>query len=859
MRLKEKIMSKVKLFYSYSHKDKDDRKTLEKHLATLRKNGLIDEWHDRNINAGDDWDDEIEKNMALSNIILLLFSTDFIDSPSCQEEVETAMGLKEEKDTILIPIILRNCAWKDVDGISSIQALPTDGQAISTWKDNDEGWMNVFNGIKKKVEIIRADITPKLKDNFKKELLNNPVNNCTLKKLFVFPDILKVNTNLKQKLENNEIDSIKLQNIETFKDRYILLEGDEQSGKTSLCNMLYVYYIDAGFCPIKIEGKNISGKAELKKVIEKKFNLQYESTTDYWTIDKEKRILLIDDVDKWDANESNFVDFIVSIPNYFEFSIAFIDKLSNLSDRSTEHDYFSFFQNYSIRSLGHKKRNELIEKCIAHDEQREFDINNVEQLARLDKNTKHINTIIGSNIVPSNPLFIVTIFHTVETSSAQDLLQTSYGHCYHAMITMNLGRVGMKAEDIDACFNFLTELAYFIFDNDSEVIANEELDQFTIKYKEEYVVQDNIVKVLINANILRKKDNSYSFQYIYIYYYFVAKFISQKMDDVTVKKQIEELMSNIHMKDNANIVVFVTHHTNNKTLLDNITFSAMSTFDNFPEATLSGIEKNVIKALSDNLGNSKLPKSTHTINKERDNNLNHSDKLAPLIERRENTQNNNHDPLFIEIRKSAKSMEIIGQILKNQYGSLKKTQLEKLFEEGQNVGLRLLKSFIDIITTEREGVENFIQSRIDQALKEKGEKLSELEKEKLSQKVIAQLSYSILFGWLHKIADSLGYDKLISIADNVNNKTDTVASKLINLSIHTWYAKKLDIKRLKTLHREFDDDKNHQAIYILKDIVSRHIYMHPTDYKDKQKIDNLLGFSVQKQEIIQQKLKSKLP
>jgi len=424
---------------------------------------------------------------------------------------------------------------------------------------------------------------------------------------------------------------------------------------------------------------------------------------------------------------------------------------------------------------------------------------------------------------------------------------------------MNLGRAGMKAEDIDACFNFLTELAYFIFDRDSKTISNEELNQFTIEYKEMYVVQDNIVNVLIKANILRKKDDAYGFQYIYIYYYFVAKFISQKMDDTTVKKQIAELMSNIHMKDNANIVIFITHHTNNKVLLDDITLSAMSTFDNFPEATLSGIEKNFIKALSDNLENSKLPSSTHNINKERDNSLDHSDKLAPLIERIEGAQENNHDPLFIEIRKSAKSMEIIGQILKNQYGSLKKPQLEELFEEGQNVGLRLLKSFIDAMSNDREGLERFIQSRVEQALEEKGKIPSKEEKEKESQKFLAQFSYSIVFGWLHKIADSLGYDKLIGIADNVNNKTDTVASKLINLSIHTWYGKKLDIEKLKKLHREFDDDKNHQAIYILKDIVSRHIYMHPTDYRDKQKIDSLLGFSVQKQESIQQKLKPNLP
>lgn len=847
-------MNKIKLFYSYSHKDEAHREELQKHLATLKRKKLIDEWHDRKIDAGDDWDKEIEKNMESSHIILLLFSPDFIASTSCQKEVETAMRLKKEKGTIFIPIILRTCSWKSVDGISEIQGLPKDGKPITKWHDLDEAWVNVYEGIEKKVEEIRSRIKPKLKAETMKDLLDNPVENSTLDKLFVFPDILKTNTGLRQKLENNEIDSEKLKDLEGFKDKYILLEGDEQSGKTSLCNMLFVHYENAGFYPILLNGKDISGKADLKIIAEGKFGSQYETTTDYWHSDKEKRILLIDDVEEWSANPKNFSAFISSIRECFEFSIIFIDKLSNLSDRSTEHNYFSSFQSYSIREFGYKKRNELVKMCISHDEKIEFDSENNDQLARLDKDTKHIDTIIGSNIVPSTPVFIITIFHAVETLTSQDLSQTSYGHCYHAMITMNLGKSGMKAEDIEACFNFLTELAYFIFNADSKIISEPGLNKFTSGYKKDFIVQDNIVDVLIKANILKRKDEFYSFQYIYIYYYFVAKFISQKMDDKAIKEEITKLMANIHMKDNANIIIFITHHTNNKDLLDDIMLSAMSTFGKYSEATLSGEEKNFIKSLSDNLKVQKLPDITHDVSKERDASLNERDKLAPLMEQIETHQEESHSPLLIEIRKSAKSTEIIGQVLKNQYGSLTKPKLEELFEEGQNVGLRMLKSFIQGIVDNRDGIEQIFQSQMEEISKDKFKKLTKSEKEKEIKKIIARISYGVIFGWLQKIVDSLGYDKLVEIADSVNAKTDTVASKLINLSIHTWHKKILDIDKIRKLHHEFESDKNYQAIYFLKDIVSRHIYMHHVDYKDKQKVDDLLGFSVQKQVSIQQKL-----
>ena len=42
----------VKLFYSYSHKDEKFRDTLAKHLALLKRQGIIAEWHDRQIRPG---------------------------------------------------------------------------------------------------------------------------------------------------------------------------------------------------------------------------------------------------------------------------------------------------------------------------------------------------------------------------------------------------------------------------------------------------------------------------------------------------------------------------------------------------------------------------------------------------------------------------------------------------------------------------------------------------------------------------------------------------------------------------------------------------------------------------------------
>src|SRR5215210_4642126 len=114
----------VKVFYSYSHDDEGFRKELEKHLSLMRRNGEISGWHDRNISAGTDWKDSIDKHLESAKIILLLVSADFLSSDYCYEiEMRRAMKRHQEGKARVIPVIVRNCDWSSAP-FSSLQALP---------------------------------------------------------------------------------------------------------------------------------------------------------------------------------------------------------------------------------------------------------------------------------------------------------------------------------------------------------------------------------------------------------------------------------------------------------------------------------------------------------------------------------------------------------------------------------------------------------------------------------------------------------------------------------------------------------------------------------------------------------------
>src|ERR1044072_5506803 len=137
----------VEVFYSYAHEDELLRDELKKQLASLKRQGLISEWYDRDISPGNEWNAEIENHLNSASVILLLISPDFIDSDYCNDvEVKRAMERQEDGSAVVIPVILRATNWKGLP-FSKLQALPTDARAVTSWANQDEAFFNIAPGI----------------------------------------------------------------------------------------------------------------------------------------------------------------------------------------------------------------------------------------------------------------------------------------------------------------------------------------------------------------------------------------------------------------------------------------------------------------------------------------------------------------------------------------------------------------------------------------------------------------------------------------------------------------------------------------------------------------------------------------
>jgi hypothetical protein len=145
----------IELFISYSHKDEPLREQLGTHLSLLKRQGVIDEWHDRRIGAGQEWAGAIDEHLNGADVILLLVSADFLASDYCYDlEMTRALERHDARDACVIPVILRSVDWRGAP-FAKLQALPRDGKPVTSWLDRDEAFTDVARGIRRAVEDLR--------------------------------------------------------------------------------------------------------------------------------------------------------------------------------------------------------------------------------------------------------------------------------------------------------------------------------------------------------------------------------------------------------------------------------------------------------------------------------------------------------------------------------------------------------------------------------------------------------------------------------------------------------------------------------------------------------------------------------
>lgn len=164
----------IKIFISYSRKDKAYKEELVEFLAPMRRKGIIESWNDKDIIAGEQWEDELLEQLAAAHIVIFLISSSFLNSDYINRvEINGAIERHKNRELVIIPVLVRSSDFLTSD-LSSFQSLPSDLKPISTWNDSDSAWLNVTEGLKKVIQSIQKRNDKKAESTTKQATPNSP-------------------------------------------------------------------------------------------------------------------------------------------------------------------------------------------------------------------------------------------------------------------------------------------------------------------------------------------------------------------------------------------------------------------------------------------------------------------------------------------------------------------------------------------------------------------------------------------------------------------------------------------------------------------------------------------------------------
>ncbi|PWI28890.1 hypothetical protein DI383_14385 [Flavobacteriaceae bacterium LYZ1037] len=769
--------------------------------------------------------------------------------------------------------VLQDSDSKQISGFNLINIdIENEKLQIKNYKYRGDKYIeasdnNKFHSFKRGAVTINNPF--KLKKTFKNELddvganFTHPnINKINLSDIYVSPNLEIITNN--EDIEQSSVLTINSDKIlnDISDDIRIIFSGSENIGKTSLLKRLFKKLHNLNKVPILLDGYNIKSTnvGDFDKILSKAFFSQYnsEEIEDFNQLDKKELVILIDDFNKIKINLRYKARLLKNLVSNYNNLIITGNELMSLEDIVTDEkideDLYSSFDLYSLKEFGYQLRNELINK---------WNILGVEHIITEDERIKKlqycetvINTVTGINFVPCYPFFLLTILQSIELGNPTDLSASTFGYYYQFLIQKSFKNILTSQREITEYENYLSQLSFFLFTNSLRDFDISELKKFDKGYRNVYPIShslDKILNNLENAKIIENIEGVLEYKYSYIHYYFISKYLSNTIIEEKTKEEIDNLIENLHRNENSNILMFLTHHSNDKYLLVNLLNKSKSIFKDLEPCKLEDDIKNINK-----LGN-KLPDLVfenrsvddyrHKENKLKDENTNE------INDPEENDDSENLD-IVAKLNTAFKAIEIVGQILKNNYGKIEKDNIEELIEETILLGLRTLNVFFKIIEENSEFVVNQVNAIITEIEKARGKKVDNPKKiESLSKSTLFSLCNQMSYSFIKKISDSIGTEYLDEILEKVYAKQDYNSVKLVKLAIKLDHYSSFPDTEIKKLKKEFKSA--YLPMSVMKRLVVNHLYLYPTNHKQKSRLLEFLQIPIKSQIKIDQTSKQK--
>jgi hypothetical protein len=630
-------------------------------------------------------------------------------------------------------------------------------------------------------------------------------------------------------------------------ERRTLLFGRHQAGKTALAKMLFRRLYNSNLTPVLVSGNDITSAhldvARFEDLVESQFQKQYRNPTlpKFQQLDRDKTIVLLDDFDHARLNAKGRLRLLTNIHERYERLIVFGDdilKLEEITSGKTGSKVLHDYEQFEIVQFGHLLRSKLIDRWYSIGIEY---VSNPEELARqIHEAEQLITALLGKNYLPSYPVFVLTLIQAQNSATQPESTAGTYGSLYEVLITQALA-VKSKVGNLDMRKTCLSELAFWMFSHNIKRITDDQWGDFHATYIAKYKIRPSraeLKREFEATGFIEYIDQRYGFAHSASYFYFVARYLRDNITKTEVRELIADLCSKLNKQEHASILLFLTHLSKDPFIVEIILKHARAIFLSFPAATFSG-DVEFLKGLADDVDKIVLhDKDFAEVKEERLRRLDSAPTLADEPSEGEE-ETNEALKMIADLNMALRTLEIVGQLVKNFPGSLVGEDKFALVKECYQLGLRTVSMLLGLF---QENSEAFIDLVVDRVI-ERDNKSAE-NREQFKKKVRQLLFWMIersRFGLIKRISLAVGHTQLGETYREVLNETPTNAVALLDISV------KLDNlgfpeNELQELSKRFTN--NVLSDRLLRQLVVEHFYLFPTSEQTKQKVCSALKIKI---------------
>lgn len=697
-----------------------------------------------------------------------------------------------------------------------------------------------------------------------------------LQDIFIFPNVEEYKKN--KDFSEGTKDRITIKGEELLNyiidNKYIEFSGGAKVGKTALTKMIAKQMNAQGIHTVIIdckESKTISAR-NLDKIeamyIYKAYGKEKEEM--FRQLSLNKKMIIIDNIDiiksKTEKQEIlnqllNFYGYIIEFTST-SYEVAMLSETINKTDKIE-------LKHCVIKEFNNKQRNRLYKKWyMLNDGGNVIVDEDIEK--KVKEATDTINTLKGNGYMPCIAPNILIILQQLEFQADKNQDRSNYGYMYEFLINkaiLDMKKTCITVSD-DIAVGILIRVAKYMLEKHCRTVGIHDFTQIVDSYNQCYITEaskDTYLNGYINVDLIECENDEIKFKYPYIHYYFTAKYLATNISKEFAKRKIKEMSSNLQDEECGDIMIFLCHLTKEEYVFKNVLecskklLKDVQMFDfnqyknirmNFDEyldtdfKPEEGKEERTDEMLErkDQYEEGKNSSVTETGLQEQDSENEFQQKMEIL------------DAVY-------KSIEVMGQILKNYPGSIDGSIKIELLQEVHSLGMKSLTYTYELLKTELERLLDGISDAVYKKIKEESQKQNVAINEKEIWKYIKtqlsdlEMQMDNLFGLtsyltIRRLANSLGNEELKPLINRIDSE-ERLSYKLMKWSIYLNEFGILQGNKLLSFYEYLSKEKSNFAIKLLKLFVYEHYFVFGSkDVQMRQRVWETFEFNTKQKNII---------